>query len=307
MMLTGVRLMRLAMAALMLASGIAVESQAEPVAQNHVARLEVSREPFDVVRIPLAQLRTALPADARLRLFTITDHPGLYVMHAPSLVEQGAMFSRVVALLERKDMPRDRVVTMTAIAAYARRLGTDPAGLTAGNNFSTAQIAYFFDLARRQHVALTEGERALQMILVRWHLIREESGVWEAMSSRDFLITIPGLGPAPWGETIDEPIRAAILSHELGHWEYFSDEPYARACREFWWQEMSLAERTEVTRQLVAMGYDPRDRIVIDEMQAYLLHTPAPYMPIVDAPGVYGIDVAKVRGRLEARVARKGQ
>jgi hypothetical protein len=61
-----------------------------------------------------------------------------------------------------------------------------------------------------------------------------------------------------------------------------------------------------LTRQLENLGYDPSDRIVIDEMQAYLLHTPAPYMPIIDTPGPGGIDVGKVRRRLQAAVAGAG-
>jgi hypothetical protein len=257
----------------------------------------------DEVRIPLAQLDASLPAGPALRLFTITDRPGLYVMHAPSLAVQGAMFSRVVALLERRDMPRDHVVTMAAIAAHARRFGTDPAGLTAGNNFSAAELAHFFEVARQQHVALTNGENTLRSILVRWRLIREEAGSWQAESARDFLITIPGLGTAPGGEVINMPVRAAILSHELGHWKYFSDAAYAHACRSFWWKKLSYAERAELTRQLEGMGYDPSDRIVIDETQAYLLHTPAPYMPLADTPGSGGIDVAKVKRGLEQSVA----
>jgi hypothetical protein len=55
------------------------------------------------------------------------------------------------------------------------------------------------------------------------------------------------------------------------------------------------------------MGYDPSDRIVIDEMQAYLLHTPAAYMPIVDVPGPQGIDVERIRQRLKQRVALEQQ
>ncbi|HEV3425606.1 MAG TPA: hypothetical protein VG105_17860 [Paraburkholderia sp.] len=271
------------------------------------SRQEVLADDIDPRPIALAQLEASLPAGASLRLYTITDHPGLYVMHAPSLAAQGAMFSRVVALLERRDMPRDRVVTMAEIAAHARRFGTDPAGLTAGNNFSTAQLAHFFEMARQQHVVLTKGEHVLQVILVRWGLIDEASGAWKALSARDFLITIPGLGPAPGGETIDAPVRAAILSHELGHWRYFSDSAYAHACRAFWWQQLSFEERAELTRQLADMGYDPSDRIVIDETQAYLLHTPAPYMPLASTTGAYGIDVQGVRKRLEERVAREGR
>ncbi|MGF6916656.1 hypothetical protein [Paraburkholderia sp. 40] len=258
------------------------------------------------VRLPLARLAAALAPDARLQLFSVTDQPGLHVMQAASLEQQGAMFTRVVALLERRDMPRDRVVSAAAIAAHARRFGTDPAGLTAGNNFSAEELAHFFELAREQDVMLNQGERTLQTILVRWRLIREEQGIWKATNAHDFLITIPGLGRAPGGETIDATVRAAILSHELGHWRYFSDGAYAHACRAFWWQVLSFEERAELTRQLENLGYDPSDRIVIDEMQAYLLHTPARYMPISDTPGPGGVDVGKVRRRLQEAVARAG-
>lgn len=264
-------------------------------------------EQLDVERIPLARLEASLPAGATQRLFEITDQPGLYVLHAPSLAEQGAMFSRVVALTERRDMPRDRVVTMNAVAMNAKRFGEDPAGLTAGNNFSTAQIAHFFDVAQRQHVTLTGGERRLRTILARWGLIREDAGMWNAASTRDFLITIPATGTGPAGEVIDTQVRSAILSHELGHWRYFSDAAYAHACRTYWWRQLSYTERAALTQELAGMGYDPSDRIVIDELQAYLLHTPARYMPLADLPGAGGVDIARVKRGLEQSVQNAGQ
>lgn len=264
-----------------------------------------------VVHLPLAQLAGALPLGPTLRLYAITDQPGLYVLHAPSLAAQGAMFSRVVALVERRDMPRDRVVSMNAIAANARRFGEDPAGLTAGNNFSTAQIAQFFEVAQRQHASLTEGERALQTLLTQWGLIRQEAGAggpaWRAASPHDFLITIPGTGKGPAGEVIDTEVRAAILSHELGHWRFFSDPAYAHACRTFWWHQLTYTEREALTDELTSMGYDPSDRIVIDELQAYLLHTPARYMPLADLPGAGGVDIARVKRGLELSVRNAGQ
>ncbi|RAR57585.1 hypothetical protein C7401_115141 [Paraburkholderia unamae] len=273
-----------------------------PSAGVQGAQQESCEPALAVQRVPLAQLEASLPEQPRLKLFEITDQPGLYVMHAPSLAVQGAMFSRIVALTERRDMPRDRVVTMNAVAVNAKRFGEDPAGLTAGNNFSTAQIANFFEVARRQHVRLTDGERSLQDTLVRWRLIREENGMWRAASKRDFLITIPATGTGPAGEVIDPAVRAAILSHELGHWRYFSDPDYAHACRTFWWHQLSYTERAALTQELAGMGYDPSDRIVIDELQAYLLHTPAPYMPLMDLPGAGGVDIAQVRRGLEQSV-----
>ncbi|WP_087732484.1 hypothetical protein [Paraburkholderia piptadeniae] len=273
-------------------------------AQAGAAELEAQSEHVEIRRVPLARLEASLPGDARLVLFAIIDRPGLYVMHAPGLAGQGAMFSRVVALFERRDMPRDHIVTMTEIATHARRFRTNAADLTAGNNFSSTELAHFFDLARGQHLTLTPGERALQRIAVQMGLIGERNGNWQARSARDFLITIPGLGTGPGGEIIDAPVRAAILSHELGHWQYFSDDAYAQACRSFWWRELSYEQRAELTRQLEALGYDASDRIVVDEAQAYLLHTPAPYMPLADVPGPNGFDVAAIRGRLKQKVAQ---
>lgn len=256
--------------------------------------------------VSLAGLEAALPDDARLRLFAISDRPGLFVMHAPSLAEQGAMFSRIVALFERADLPRDRIVAMSALRVYARRFGADPAGLTAGNDFSAGQLARFFDMARQQREPLTPGERRLLSILSEWGLIVQTNGRWRARSAQDFLITVPGLGPAPEGEIIDASVRAAILSHELGHWRYFSDQGYANACHAFWWRDLTYAERAELTRELVRMGYDPRDGIVIDEMQAYLLHTPAPFMPLGSPAKDAGIDIVKIREGLRKRVDTAG-
>jgi hypothetical protein len=267
------------------------------------ASLDMQSQQVDVRHIPLARLEASLPGEARLALFAIDDQPGLYVMHAPSVADQGAMFSRVVALFERRDMPRDHIVTMAAIASHARRFGTNAADLTAGNNFSSVELAHFFDMAHQQHLGLMPGERVLQRVLVQSGLIVERNGSWQPRSSHDFLLTIPGLGPVPGGGTIDLPVRTAILSHELGHWQYFTNDTYARAVRSFWWHDLSLEERAEVTRQLEDLGYDPSDRIVVDEMQAYLLHTPAPYMPLADVPGPAGIDIARVRSRLKQKVA----
>ncbi|WP_434663057.1 hypothetical protein P5W99_22605 [Paraburkholderia sp. A3BS-1L] len=291
------------------ASGVSSAPAAVPTLSAELASAFAPNP--EVVRLPLAQLAGALPPGPTLRLYAITDQPGLYVMHAPSLAAQGAMFSRVVALIERRDMPHDRVVSMSAVAANARRFGEDPAGLTAGNNFSAAQIAQFFEVAQRQRASLTEGERALQALLTQWGLIHREAGeggtAWRAASSRDFLVTIPGMGKGPAGEVIDAEVRAAIMSHELGHWRFFSDAAYAHACRAFWWHQLTYTEREALTGELAGMGYDPSDRIVIDEMQAYLLHTPARYMPLADQPGAGGVDIARVKRGLELSVRSAGQ
>jgi hypothetical protein len=251
-------------------------------------------------RVPFERIEASLPVDDRRLLITVTDRPGLHVMQTRSLAEQGRMFARIVALFERRDMPHDRVTSVASLATRARRSGDDPGTLTAGNNFSAIELARFFDTGRRQHIAFTPAEQELLDTLVAWGLLRNDGGAWHAVNPGDFLITLPGLG-GTGSETIDAPLRAAILDHELGHWRYSSDAPYAQACREFWWHDLALQERVALTKQLTRLGYDARDEIVIDELQAYLLHTPEKYQPFADVRGASRVSIGQIRERLRAK------
>ncbi|WP_243751011.1 hypothetical protein [Paraburkholderia sp. BL10I2N1] len=85
---SGARRARLASGAIALALCIeaALASSATPYASPASGtREEQWAQRVDGVRIPLAELDASLPDGPTLRLFTITDRPGLYVMHAPSL------------------------------------------------------------------------------------------------------------------------------------------------------------------------------------------------------------------------------
>jgi hypothetical protein len=286
------------------ASGVAVAASgaAAGASGTSPAAQRPERAPLVETRVPFERIEASLPADGSRLFIGVTDRPGLHVMQTHSLAEQGRMFARIVALFERRDMPHDRVTSMAALATRARRSGDDPATLTAGNNFSAIELAHFFELGRRQHMALTPAEQELLDTLVAWGLLRDDGGVWHAANAGDFLVTLPGLG-GTGSDAIDAPLRAAILDHELGHWQFFSDAAYARACRTFWWNDLALQERVALTQQLTRLGYDARDEIIVDELQAYLLHTPEKYQPFVDVQGANRMSIAQVRERLKARTA----
>jgi len=267
--------------------------------QDSEADAEASEPPF--VLVPLAQLAAVLPEDGTQLIIDVVDQPGLHVLQTRSMAEQGLMFARIVALFEQRDMPRDAVLSEAELFAQARRAGVDAGSLTAGNNFSSIELARFFDLGRRQRIVLTAPERSLLALLVAWDLLRDEDGAWRAASDTDFLITLPGLSTVAERHTVDAPLRDAILSHELGHWRYFSDPAYANACRQFWWHDLTLTQRAALTRQLQRLGYDARDSIIIDELQAYLLHTPARYMPLGDISGTERMSLEEVARRLRLR------
>ena len=107
-------------------------------------------------------------------------------------------------------------------------------------------------------MALTPAEQELLDTLVAWGLLRDDGGVWHAANAGDFLVTLPGLGDTGTMRSTRRCGRA-ILDHELGHWQFFSDAAYARACRTFWWNDLALQERVVLTQQLTRLGYDARD------------------------------------------------
>lgn len=245
-----------------------------------------------------AELPGALPSRAEIKLYRIQDQPGLSVLHLPDAGAQGRMFARIAVLIERHGMPRDAIATPVAVAAHARRYGGGPTDVTAGNNLRGRDLARFFELARQQKTPLSPDELKLRDWLVAWGFIASIGGRWAVVEPERFLVTVPGLG-----DGIDAAIRAAILRHEIGHWRYFSDARYAAHCRDFWRTGLSADERTAITKRLVELGYDPRDEILIDEMQSYLLHTDVENGLLAPALGLDSARLADLNRRLKQRTA----
>jgi hypothetical protein len=70
-------------------------------------------------------------------------------------------------------------------------------------------------------------------------------------------------------------MRKTILSHELGHGEFFTNPDYARYCDDFWHQHLSAAQRVAFTRFLsLVQHYNARNEyLLINEFQAYLAYS----------------------------------
>lgn len=66
-----------------------------------------------------------------------------------------------------------------------------------------------------------------------------------------------------------------MLLHELSHGLYFTSVAYRDHCWRFWRERMTADERARFRSMLAAMNYDPANEdLVINEMQALLMHTP---------------------------------
>ncbi len=200
-----------------------------------------------------------------LTAFRFADNPNILVLDFPSLRMQGEMLNRVASLIEKAGLPRRRVLDDAELDAAIRERGDNVETYYFGHDYRADELAYFFATADRQHIVLDTRETQLRALL-------DQLG-WLSPGAVGALISVPRTGAA-----ITEPMRAAMLHHELSHGEFFSDPHYASYVEGFWLHAMTEAERVAVRKFLGSMGYDTGDEtLMYNEMQAYLMFTYDPH------------------------------
>jgi len=201
-----------------------------------------------------------------LTVFRFAANPRIVVLDFPSLRMQGLMLDRVAALIEKAGLPRDRVVREAELLAAIHAHGDTISTYYYGHDYSAADLARFFALAKRDHVTLNPQEQRL-------HALISQLG-WFAPGVQAGLITLPRLGANPY---VTQEARSVILSHELSHGEFFSDPAYAAYVRHFWAHALTASERAGMRRFLGKEEYDTTDRtLMLNEMQAYVMFTRDP-------------------------------
>jgi hypothetical protein len=263
---------------------------APPVAPTPVAPPAPASPPGPPT--PLADEATIL-ADRpeTLTAFRFAADPAVVVLDFPSLEQQGRMLDRVAALEEKAAQPRDRVLSDAELAAAIRASGATVATYYYGHDYPANELARFFALADRDHVALDPEEERLRAMV------------------RGFGWLAPGAAPGALislsrqgaDADITPQVRAAILHHELSHGAFFAEPAYAEYTRQFWRTALTPAERDGVRRFLGANGYDTgNEELMLNEMQAYVMFTPDPGFFV---PSDIGITAAR-RAALQAAFGR---
>jgi hypothetical protein len=188
------------------------------------------------------------------------------------------MLNRIAALIEKADMPRDRVVTEAELDAHIRATGGEPDAYYYGHDYRAADLARFFHLAMQQKIALNPQETWLRDTL--GHV------GWLKPDAVGALISIPGITDA-----IDAASRTTIFRHELSHAVYFTDPAYVALTQHFWNDMLTDTERDAMRTFLGKDGYDTKDEdLMANEGQAYLIHTRDPRYFM---PAMVGIDPAR--------------
>jgi hypothetical protein len=211
-------------------------------------------------------------------LFRLQEDRAVLVLDFPELHAQAQMLNRVAALIEKADMPRDRVVTETELDAHIQAIGGTPDAYYYGHDYRAADLVRFFQLAEAQAVPLNLHEKWLKDLLI-------QQG-WFNPAAVGALISISG----PTAD-IDATSRSTILRHELSHAVYFTDPAYVALSQHLWNDLLTDTEREAIKTFLAKDGYDTTDEdLMANEAQAYLIHTRDPRYFM---PAMVGIDPAR--------------
>lgn len=208
-----------------------------------------------------AELAGESPVTRTVRRFA--SNPAILVIDFPTLAEQGRMLNRVAAWSEKAGVPHDRLLDDAELETAIQAGGATADTYYFGHDYRGADIARFFVLADREHRKLRPEEQQLRLLVAQARA--EPPGLGA-------LITLPRANAQ---NQVDAAARVTILHHELSHGEYFTNPIYADFVRLFWTNVLTASERTMFRAYLTKDGYDPAlEDLMINEMQAYLMHTP---------------------------------
>lgn len=236
-------------------------------------------------------------------VFAYQGRQAITVIDFPTLTGQGRMFNRLVALIERIGAPRAQVLGNEELARFIRTAGKTEATFAYGNDFLVAELVVFFNLAEMGNIALNPEEVALREYLLNQGFMLMRNGFYQARMPGAVILSLPQERPAtPGNPPVSALARQTILAHELAHAEYYTNPGYANHCRRFWHTEMTEAQRAAFRRFLAESGYNPdKEEMMINETQAYLMHTPDTRAFSPRQVGLSAAEIEKLRQKFRAQ------
>ncbi len=240
------------------------------------------------------------------RLARLAENPKILVIEFPSLAAQGRALNRLAALIEKNKAPRDRVLGDEGLAKFIQQGGDTAETFYFGHDYPAEAVARFYTLAGAQQMLLNADELRLGNELLAAGVLKEEADKLVANPDRQAVVTFTAeqaddpLTKA--NEAVDAQRRETTLRHELSHGEFFTNAAYREHCWKFW-QQLSDADRSQLRKFLADQGYDPRnEEVMVNETQAYLMHTPDARTFSAEQLGISPAKLAKWRVTFNLRV-----
>ncbi len=238
----------------------------------------------------------------QIAMFRPRANPRVLVLNFPNLKLQGRMLNRIAALIEKKDAPKDVPLEDDALTDYIREKGQVVGTFYFGHDYRASALLRFFTLMQERGITANPEEQRLKSILIEQGFMLRDGDQLSLSLPEQALVTITALqrdDPATLvDETVDEGLRDTILRHELSHGEYFTNQAYRDFCTRFWHEELNETERQRFRRYLRQQDYDSKNEdLMINEMQAYLIHTPDPRAFAAHNLGMTEAELNEVRKR----------
>lgn len=250
--------------------------------------------PASVTPVPPAQSARLLPPLATEAEILARNPPGreayrfalqpdIVVLQFATLQDQAGVLNRVAALVEKAGFPRNRVLDDAELDRRIRAGGDKPATFYYGHDYRVADLLGFFARSGQDGVPLTPDETWLHRSIEDWGWQPGTNGALISLVRAD--------------AGLDRAARATILRHELSHGVYFTNPAYAAFARQFWEAALTGAEQARFRTFLAGEGYDTGiEDLVINETQAYLMHTADDRYFGAAAIGMTGERLAVLRG-----------
>lgn len=208
----------------------------------------------------------------RLTAYRAAHNPLVVILDFPSLNDQAQALNRAAALIEKKGLPRDRVMGDGELRQYIASSGKKYDTFYAGHDYSAAALARFFTLAEAGGITKPEGD--VLEILLKLRVLRVADKGFKPGNPAQAVITLASIG-ADRPDNVE--FRRDVLRHEMAHGEYFTHVFYRAQCQHFWEDVLSEAERRLFLRFFEKLDYDVTDGVLmVNEMQAFLGFTPSP-------------------------------
>jgi hypothetical protein len=225
-----------------------------------------------------ASASASVPATGAWLVRQLKGNPDVVVIQFPSLQVQGLTLNRCAALVEKSGASRSHVLTDAELAALIHTNGDTSATFYLGHDYTSPDLARFFNAASEQQVPLNPEEKGLRSLLQQIGMLVPDGKGGLSSPRATALVTFgapqQGDPDVPVDEEMDPTRRASVLGHELSHGVYFTRAAYRSYCHLFWSEQLSDSERAIWRRYLRGLGYDgANEDLLVNEMQALLMHT----------------------------------
>jgi predicted oxidoreductase (fatty acid repression mutant protein) len=267
-----------------------------PTSGHTVSRAQATRSISmrSMYQVTVAGYRDILHYDdsSKLKIFRYIENQEIYIFNFPSLHEQAMALNRIAALIEKLDLPENRVIPLGEMNQYYESNHLNPDTFYFGHNYNSVDLAEFFTLAERGNISLNDQEKRFLAALRDLRIIEKRNNsnadqsagasvAYKSVYPKVAVLTLSNLqDDNPDTEELDfvnMPMRCTILRHELSHGEFYTNSKYRKFTQKFWQKIMQNKDREAFRQFLKSKGYDGDDEFLMaNEMQAYLMHSPNP-------------------------------